>query len=294
MGANGKWPLVFRPELGYQGTQMEIACGQCVGCRLSKAGQWATRITHQAREHELSTFLTLTYSNHFLPYPPSLDHTHVQLFMKRLREYHRYNNPGAPKIKFFACGEYGGNTRRPHYHLIVFGLDFADKRKHTKGKRGDQIYVSKKLDELWGMGFCWIGSVTHLSAGYCARYSLKKVNGELADEHYLWSDPVTGEVFTLKKEYLACSKGLGLAHFMEHQEAMYLRDSCIIDGKETTVPSYYDRKLGELNPERLAEVKERRKQKALLRAADSTPERLAVREEVKLAQIKSLKRDMYD
>ena len=37
---------------------------------------------------------------------------------------------GERRIKYFACGEYGNNTHRPHYHAIIYGvgLDRDDKR----------------------------------------------------------------------------------------------------------------------------------------------------------------------
>lgn len=261
---------------------------------MDNARSWATRLMHERQSHELCCFLTFTYNNHNLPHPPSVDHRHYQLFMKRLRMYHHYSNPDAPPVKYYMCGEYGGNTSRPHYHAIIFGLNFADKRFHKKTKRGDNIYTSEKLDELWGMGHCYIGNVSHQSAGYVARYCLKKVNGEMADEHYTYADPQTGEISILRKEYMAASNGLGLNHFLEHHTQMYLRDSCIVNGKETPVPKYYDRKLGEINPELLEEIKQRRKDKAVFRAPDNTPERLLVKKEIKLAQVNLLKRELFD
>lgn len=259
---------------------------------MDNARSWSIRLMHERPYHELATFLTFTYNDHFLPKDGSLDKKHMQLFWKRLRMYHHYNNPDAPKIKYFMCGEYGGNTLRPHYHAIVFGIDFADKRKHNKGKRGDQIYTSEKLNELWGMGYCWIGNVTTESAGYVARYSLKKVNGEQAKEHYLRVNTETGEVYTIQKEYLAASQGLGLRHFEDFYEQMYLRDSVIVKGKQAPIPAYYDRKLEQVNAQWLANLKEDRKKRAEQRKEDNTPERLAVRHEIKKAQVNLLKRDL--
>lgn len=290
----GKRSLVFNERFALDNSELQIPCGNCVGCRLDNARSWSIRLMHERQCHELACFLTLTYNNHFLPNPPTLVKRDFQLFMKRLRKFHETNNPDSPKIKYYMCGEYGGNTRRPHYHAIVFGLDFSDKRPHTKGKRGDQIYTSEKLNEIWGLGYCWIGSVTYKSAGYVARYCLKKVNGEMADDHYQTVNTQTGEIHPIIKEYMAASQGLGLAHFEQHHAQMYLRDSVIVEGKEAPIPKYYDRKLGSLNEELLEEVKERRRQKAKLRAADNTDARLLVRKEVKEAQVNLLKRDLYD
>lgn len=273
---------------------MEIPCRNCIGCRLDNARQWAIRLTHEQRYHELSCFLTLTYNPHSMPKDQSLDKTHFQLFMKRLRKYHHYYNEDAPKIKYYMCGEYGGKTHRPHYHAIVFGLDFADKRLHKTTKRGDKLFTSEKLNELWGLGHCYIGAVTYKSVGYVARYCIKKVNGERAEEHYQYVDEVTGEIHQVAKEYMAASQGLGLRHFEEFHQQMYLRDSCVIAGKEAPVPKYYDRKLESINAEWLEEIKAKRKAKALENKDDNTWDRLLVKEEVKTAQYKMLKREIHD
>lgn len=294
LNPSGNRPLVFSERLALDNSELQIPCGNCVGCRLDNARSWSIRLMHERKYHDLACFLTLTYDNHNLPNPPSLDHRHWQLFMKRLRKFHHYNNPDAPPIKFYMCGEYGGNTNRPHYHAIVFGLDFADKRPFKKGKRGDQIYTSAKLNDLWSLGYCWIGSVTYQSAGYVARYCLKKVGGDQAKEHYQYVDVDTGEVTQLSPEYMRCSKGLGERHFEDFHRDMYVRDFVTVEGKEAPIPKYYDRKLKSLNEELFEELKERRKQKAKLRAADNTPERLAVRKECREAKVKLLRRELYD
>lgn len=290
--ASGKRGLVFQEKYGMDNSQLEVACGQCVGCRMDNARNWATRIMHERRSHDLCTFLTLTYDNHNLPSPPSLDKKHFQLFMKRLRKYIWQTNPDNPKIKYYMCGEYGGNTRRPHYHAIIFGLDFADKTFVKFTKNQDKLYKSEKLNELWGLGYCWIGSVSYASAGYCARYCIKKVNGQMAEDHYSYVNTQTGEIAVLAKEYMACSNRLGLDHFLEHHEEMYRHDYVIVNGHQAPIPKYYDVKLGEIDPEKLEQIKEERVKRAKLRKEDNTRERLEVREEVKKAQVKQLRRDL--
>lgn len=290
----GKRSLVFSQAKGIPGSKLEIPCRNCIGCRLDNARQWAIRLTHEQRYYDLSCFLTLTYSPRHMPKNHSLDKKHFQLFMKRLRMYHHYHNPDAEKIKYFMCGEYGGKTSRPHYHAIIFGLDFADKRFHKNVNMRDKLYTSEKLDELWGLGNCYIGSVTYQSVGYVARYCVKKVNGEAAVEHYQYVDPDTGEVFPVIKEYIAASQGLGLRHFEDHHHQMYLRDSVVIAGKQVPIPKYYDRKLEETNAEWLEKIKEQRKLKALENKNDNTWDRLLVKEEVKHAQYKMLKRELHD
>lgn len=299
-GASGKVPIVFQAEFGDPFSEMQVPCGQCVGCRMDKSQAWALRMVHERAEHDLAIFVTFTYNRENLPFPPSLDKRHLQLFWKRLRKNIWANDPNRDdpelsiKIKYFSVGEYGGQTNRPHYHAIIYGIDFPDKRRHKKSKSGSTIFVSDKLNELWGRGHCYIGNVNAQSAGYCARYSLKKVNGEMAKEHYEFIDPNTGEISYLQKEYLAASQGLGLGYYEKYADTMYVRDNCILNGRQAPIPKYYDSKLGIDNPEKLEAIKLRRREKALLRADDNTPSRLAVREEIKLAQVILLRRDLPD
>ena len=42
---------------------------------------------------------------------------------KRLRD-----RVGYGRFRFYACGEYGETTNRPHYHAILFNYDFPDKQ----------------------------------------------------------------------------------------------------------------------------------------------------------------------
>lgn len=274
-GKNGKMGITFDPSKGLKTHPLTLPCGQCIGCRLERSRDWAIRLMHESQEHELSAFLTLTYSDLDLPKSGSLVPEHTTNFMKRLRFHHDQGNPGA-KIKFFLCGEYGDTLGRPHYHAIIFGLDFADKRKAGKGSKGDQLYSSEKLESIWTHGKCWIGKVTPASANYVARYVLKKITGEKADDHYQGKKP----------EYIRMSKGIGLNYFHKYKESLYARDFVTIEGKEAPVPAYYDKQLEKENHQLLAKLKRKRASRALLDKENNTEHRLRIREEVQIRKIK--------
>jgi len=238
--------------------------------------------------HELSTFVTLTYDDENLPSSGSLMKAHFQGFMKRLRKFH-----GAP-VRFFHCGEYGETTRRPHYHAILYGIDFADKKPHSKNQRGDKIYKSETLAKIWGKGHCLIGSVTHESAAYVARYIMKKISGEAANGHYQNVDLQTGEIHRLTPEYVTMSNRPGIGHswFVKHAKDVFPSDTAIVRGKETLPPKYYLRKLAEQNSKAQKAITAKRIRRAKKHSADSTPERLSARLTCKLAQISTLKRNL--
>ena len=221
---------------------MQVPCGQCIGCRLDKSREWALRMVHELKFHNKACFITLTYAKE--PKNGTLVKKDYQDFMKRLRKKY----PGR-RISYFHCGEYGEvcescgksfpyhNTQnkiyngctnwlptigRPHYHAILYGVDFSKKKKlpngteievglelHKRTRAGNEIYKSKELEKIWGHGFCTIGSVTFESCAYVSRYVTKKMNGKKADEHYKRYELTEGgkiQSFQLLPEYATMSR----------------------------------------------------------------------------------------
>ena len=116
----GKAKLTFKkPENHWNYEKVKLPCGTCIGCKVEKSRQWAIRCVHEASLHEDNCFLTLTFNEEHMPENRSINKRDLQLFFKRLRK--RYPNK---VIKYFACGEYGDERNRPHYHVILFNHDF--------------------------------------------------------------------------------------------------------------------------------------------------------------------------
>lgn len=212
-----------------------IGCGKCIGCRIDRSREWAIRCQHEIQMHENSCFITLTYRNSELPITdeglPTLHHEHFQAFMKRLR-YH-YNNQD---IGYFMCGEYGGETHRPHYHAILFGLDFKDKQALRKNENGDLLYTSKQLDELWGHNNPdekpnEIGEANFKSAAYIARYVVKKLGGPM-ESLYDGRLPDYGKS---SRKY-----AIGKKWLEKYWEDIFNYNELILpDGTRAPIPRYY-------------------------------------------------------
>lgn len=269
---------------------VRVPCGRCVGCKLERARQWAVRITHHASTRELNCFLTLTYDEKHLPYGKTLYKCHLQKFLKRLRAKIAYDNPENPTpIEYFGCGEYGDEGARPHYHVIIFGIDFQDKKLYSI-KNGNHLWTSEHLTKIWGKGFATIGTVTAESAAYCARYTMKKVHGSKAAKHYTVIDPETGEIHRRLGEFVLMSlkRPIGKTWLTTFKSDVYPSDFVVINGRKQKPPRYYDNQLSE---DERTPLKETRKAFAK-KSPDNTQARLDVREQVKLAQIKQLKRDL--
>lgn len=240
--------IVFNDPCDSAFERLQLPCGQCIGCRLERSRQWALRCVHESSLYDNNCFLTLTYNDEHLPCNGSLNVEDFQLFMKRLRK-----SIAPDKVRFFQCGEYGETYGRPHHHCLLFGYEFEDKEIIGRTLDGNFVYRSPRLDNLWGKGFCSIGAVTFESAAYVARYVLKKVNGDQAEDHYQGRKP----------EYITMSRrpGIGADWFAQFETDCYPKDFITIrDGLKCHPPKYYD-KLYERNhgENELAIIKEKRK-----------------------------------
>lgn len=246
---------------------------------------------HEASAYEESSFVTLTYAPEFLPSSGSLVKRDVQLFMKRLRKFFR-----GERISFFACGEYGDTTRRAHYHAILFGAAFPDQVFRKSGTDGAKLYSSPTLDRLWKLGECLIGAVSFQSAAYVARYCVKKVTGAKAEQYYRRVDVDTGELHYVEPEFVLMSTrpAIGRRWYERFGPEVEAHDSVVARGREAKPPRYYDKLAEARDPESHAV-----RMAVRVAAADTDrawaerkPARLAVREEVKTAQLRSLPRTL--
>lgn len=263
----------------------EIPCGKCIGCRMEKARQWGIRCLHEAKMWRDNSYVTLTYATENLPPGGSLELRDVQLFMKRLRKAREPN-----KIRFFLGGEYGDDNGRPHYHALLFNCGFGDRVFIGNNSRGEPLYTSSELSDLWPHGFHTIGAVTFDSAVYCAKYALKKVTGDRAVDHYCVYDE-NGECFDRRPEFAVMSRrpGIGATYYERFGDEVRNLDSVVINSKVVRPPKYYDRRteahLGDAHDAgrllckcQLCVTKSKRKRLAVLNKSDNTDERLRVKE----------------
>lgn len=286
--ANGKRSIVFNRNAGFVDLPVTLPCGQCIGCRLERSRQWAIRCVHEAQLHTDNCFLTLTYNDGSLPSGNTLVKKHFQDFMKRLRFKYKSNN-----IRYFHCGEYGETYKRPHYHAIIFGLDFQDKEIFSQ-QNGVNLYTSPSLQKLWPFGFSTIGNVTFESAAYVARYVMKKINGDLAAKHYESIIPETGEIIDRLPEYITMSlkPAVGKGWFEKFHSDVFPSDEIILRGKKLKPPKYYDKLYDIVQPQNMIKIKGNRIKEGKKHKDDQTPERLAVKKICKQAQINSLIRTL--
>lgn len=249
--------------------------------------------------HTQSSFVTLTFNDQYLPEDYSVNSRDLNLFMKRLRKALGHN-----RVRFFACGEYGDQNGRPHYHLLLFGYDFPDRTPWRRAPSGEVLYRSELLERVWPFGHAEIGAVTEQSIQYVARYILKKITGDAADEHYSRIHPLTGEYLRVRPEFITMSRrpGIGAGWFDKFARDAFPSDFVVIDGKKRPVPRYYLEKekakpqAEDFTPEHRAgnvfRVGVQRAKKSHQQKENNTPERRATREASLNLKVSRFKRDL--
>ena len=165
------------------------------------------------------------------------------------------------------------------------------------------FYRSKILEELWTKGHSEIGTVSFKTAGYCARYIMKKVTGTMAAFHYCEIDEETGEVLReLHPEFSQMSRkpGIGRTWIEKYLSDVYPHDHVIVDGRERRVPRYYDKFFRDYCfshkwqdcPGTHDEIIHERALDFMAHSADLTPQRLAVLETILDSKISRLVRPL--
>lgn len=240
---------------------------------------------HEAKMHPSNAFITLTYDDQNVPSNYSLDLRHWQLFMKRFRK-----SLPSKRLRFFACGEYGDQLGRPHYHAIIFNHDFNDKILYTT-INNQKLYTSTFLTNLWQMGHCTSGDVTFESAGYVARYCTKKINGALAPDHYYRFSPIDGGMHSVKPEFAVMSRrpGIGSTWLDAYKNDVYPSGFIVVNGVPQAPPKYYTSKLSE---EEQTALKRAARRRSLKHKAHNTMERRSAKAAVRDARIIQLKRKL--
>lgn len=200
-------------------------CGSCHACRINYTSSWTLRCLYELSCWPSASFCTFTYNDDSLPSDYSLHPEHLTKFWKDLR----YNLSGR-KIKYYACGEYGDQFGRPHYHAIIFGLDCYSKNDREAVKDAWQRCDPWFFDPS-GRGML---EVCREDIAYTTGYVQKKLSGPLAEKEY--GDKV--------RPFSRCSNGIGLEFAMQHSSRLVDNGFTYLNGRKIGLPRYFRDKLG--------------------------------------------------
>lgn len=230
---------------------LDIPCGYCILCRQEQARQWAVRITHEAQSWEESCFITLTYNEANIPEWGGLQYADLVKFWKRLRKTHG-------KLRYYAVGEYGDESFRPHYHACLFGHAFTENRIILREKP-TLLWTNQEIEECWGLGRVSVGALNFQTAQYTASYIWKKLAKK---QQYVRTDEETGELIALEQPRAFMSKNLGREWWDKYHPHTTDHDVVVINGRKQKPPKAYDRWLLEKDAVRHQEIKDNRKANA--------------------------------
>lgn len=223
-----------------------VPCGKCFQCVAQRTKGWTFRLTQQAKDCTSCSFITLTYDEENLPYSengiPTLEKKHLQLFFKRLRKATKTEG-----IKYYACGEYGKETHRPHYHAIMFNLPL----EYTKQEYDDS--KTSPIGKTWGKGNVLSAPGNNNTFAYVAGYVNKKIHKPTTIY-----DDTTGEIFEREQEFSLMSKKLGI-NFCTPEMKKYLKNNLegyvTINGYMQSLPRYLKEKIFTAEERRLISIK---------------------------------------
>lgn len=230
----------------------KVPCGKCLPCLQRKQQHWVFRLEQEYKVSSSCYFVTLTYSEDNVPKHNGtnvLCKRDFQLYMKRLRTTISPN-----KIRFFACGEYGTKTLRPHYHAIIFNID------------EDNVSY---LDSCWNLGFTVLKRVHTNHFYYVAKYC--NTTSDLPDL-------LRNKQF---RPFLLCSRNPAIgSSYLTDSMVRYHRTTLstvarMLNGYGVSLPRYYRGKI--FDDDMICEIRDRandwRAQSVLL--AKTTEEALA-------------------
>lgn len=199
--------------------RVPVPCGRCPPCKQRRVNSWVFRMMEEDKVSSSSHFVTLTYDTRFVPITEhgfmTLKKDHLQDYFKRLRKAvngtRKQSDPLYVHIKYYAVGEYGGQTRRPHYHGIFFNVPDSELFAKAWSLDGQQF------------GIVHVGTETRADAmAYCTKYIDKpryKKQFERDDR---------------APEFSVMSKGLGLSYVTQE----------IVDYHRADPNRFYVSKLG--------------------------------------------------
>jgi hypothetical protein len=204
-----------------------VPCSKCLNCKRRRASSWSIRLVKEGERSTSALFVTLTYDTKYVPITKNgymnLSKTDLQKFFKRLRKCHE-NLLEAKSIKYYAAGEYGGKTKRPHYHIVLFNAN------------AEYVNRAWALDNK-PIGNIHIGTITEASIGYTLKYISKasQIPMHKNDDR--------------QKEFSLMSKGLGANYLSDKMKEWHKNDVTqrvyipLKCGKKAPMPRYFKEKL---------------------------------------------------
>lgn len=207
------------PYSNYEDRQdfyLDVPCGVCLGCQKSRSTMWRVRLLHEyydmtPSQRDNSYFVTLTLSNHHIRDKPSIL---IRRFLERIRKDY------GKSVRHWFTTEFGKDTKRLHFHGILFDIPF---HRHD-------------LFKYWKYGFVDIKPLTLRRITYITKYITKSAEDwVLRPEHkqLVFTSPGLGKSYTQKDSTIK----------FHHQDGHLIPFMYTLDGHVVALPRYYRGKV---------------------------------------------------
>lgn len=189
-----------------------LPCGSCLTCINNKRYRWVKRCMVEQKNWDFTYFITLTYADENLPFNSKTGEIELSVkdFQKFIKYFRKLTSPY--KCKYLCAGEYGSQTKRPHYHVIIFtnyklDLKFMKYSKVEGLESSHPLFMCDLIDKAWKhKGWCWVAhDFDGESFAYVVSYSnksstKKQLNKNLKYRDYLREQMMLTGDLSLKKK----------------------------------------------------------------------------------------------
>lgn len=203
-------PVILKVSNARKNRQwVTVGCGKCDDCKRRYQNDWSIRLANECDCWENVWFITLTYRDECVPYVVdkltgevhnSVCKEHVQRWLKKFRINYLRLHGEIVHLKYWLTSEYGPRTLRPHYHMLIFGLDYYEVMDLCNLWLEDYgYYVCKKVDKSRGSSF----AVSRYVSKYCSKGSFE--------------NPFVAKKL-VKPTFHLISKGIGYKYVIDNKE----------------------------------------------------------------------------
>lgn len=161
---------------------INVPCGKCIECSDAKRNDLFVRASFEYKSMlkagGIAYFVTLTYANNCLPtfnHRPCFNREDVTNFLRRLRARHfkfcKQFKHAYHGIRYFVTSEYGHETHRPHYHMVIFCYHPIN-----------EYLIPYLVRSTWHYGIVDVQSLeSNIGIHYVSKYAGKDINNQQCD-----------------------------------------------------------------------------------------------------------------
>lgn len=241
-------PSFFDQARDWRGNQIPIPCGVCLNCKRDRISLLEQRAKYEFNNHSSSCFVTFTYDDYHIPVMPGFNRPTLLR-----RDFEKYIDTVRHSLKksvirflpdvdvnfsFLACGEYGDKFKRPHFHIIFFGLPYKKCKSF--------------LQNYWHFGAIDVRPVNTGAIRYVIKYLSKQQKGNNLDAQYFDNG--------LEPPFVCHSRSFGAGLFRSQQRNIQEYGVMKFGQKTIGVPAYWKNKFLVLSERNILSIERHRKQ----------------------------------